>query len=249
MSLLHALGIFAAGAAAGAINVIVGSGTLITFPTLLAFGYAPVVANVSNTIGLVPGSIAGAVGYRRELSGQGARVRKLAVATVLGAAGGATLLLTLPESAFKSIVPAFIALALVLIVVQPRLGAILRRHRGHAHERIGAATLLGVCATGVYAGYFGAAQGILMLAILGLTFDDHLHRLNATKNVLAALANLLAGAIFAIAAPVNWAVVALIVPGAIIGGTLGARYGRRLPPAPLRALIVAVGIVAIVRLL
>ncbi|HXR13620.1 MAG TPA: sulfite exporter TauE/SafE family protein [Solirubrobacteraceae bacterium] len=249
MSLLHALGIFAAGAAAGTINVIVGSGTLITFPTLIAFGYAPVVANVSNTIGLVPGSAAGAVGYRRELRGQGSRVRKLSAATLLGAAAGATLLLTLPASAFKAIVPAFIALALVLIIVQPRLGALLRRHRGHAHERIGAATLLGVCATGVYAGYFGAAQGILMLAILGLSFDDDLHRLNATKNVLAAMANLLAGVIFAIAAHVDWAVVALIVPGAIIGGTLGARYGRRLPPAPLRALIVAVGIVAIVRLL
>jgi hypothetical protein len=249
MSLLHALGIFAAGTAAGCINVIVGSGTLITFPILLAFGYPPVVANVSNTIGLVPGSVAGAVGYRRELRGQGARVRTLGAATVLGAAGGATLLLTLPPSAFKAIVPAFIILALVLIIVQPRLAAVLRRHRGHAHQRIGAATLLGVCATGVYAGYFGAAQGILMLSILGLSFDDDLHRLNATKNVLAALANLLAGVIFAIAAHVDWAVVALIVPGAIIGGTLGARYGRRLRPAPLRALIVAVGIVAIVRLL
>ena len=112
---------------------------------------------------------------------------------MVGAAGGATLLLTLPASAFKAIVPGFIALALVLIIVQPRLSALLRRHRGRAHEQIGAATLLGVCATGVYAGYFGAAQGILMLAILGLSFDEDLQRLNATKNVLAGLANLLAG--------------------------------------------------------
>lgn len=249
MSFLHALGIFAAGTAAGCINVIVGSGTLITFPTLIAFGYPPVVANVSNTIGLVPGSLAGAIGYRRELQGQGARVRTLSCATIVGAAGGATLLLTLPASAFKAIVPAFIALALLLIIVQPKLAGVLRRHRGHEHQRIAPATLVGVLACGVYAGYFGAAQGILMLAILGLSFDDDLQRLNATKNVLAGLANFLAGVIFAFAAHVDWAVVALIVPGAIIGGVLGARYGRRLPPAPLRALIVAVGIVAIVRLI
>jgi uncharacterized membrane protein YfcA len=249
VSLLHALGIFGAGLAAGCINVVVGSGTLITFPVLLAFGYAPVVANVSNTIGLVPGSAAGAIGYRRELQGQGARVRKLMAATVLGAASGATLLLTLPASAFKAIVPGFIGLALVLIIVQPRLSALLRRHRGHAHERIGPVTLLGVLLTGMYAGYFGAAQGILMLAILGLSFDDELQRLNGTKNVLAAVANTLAGVIFAVAAHVNWPVVALIVPGAILGGTIGATFGRRLSPTPLRALIVAVGIVAIVRLL
>lgn len=249
MTVLHALGIFAAGAAAGAINVVVGSGTLITFPTLIAFGYPPVVANVSNTIGLVPGSLAGAVGYRRELRGQWRRVRTLACATIVGAAAGATLLLTLPPSAFKAIVPAFIAIALIMILAQPRLAAWLRRHHGHAHERIGAATMFGVLACGVYAGYFGAAQGILMLGILGLSFDDELQRLNATKNVLAGLANLLAGAIFAFAAHVDWAIVALIVPGAILGGVFGASYGRRLPPAPLRALIVAVGVVAIVRLI
>ena len=248
MSFLHALGIFAAGAAAGCINVIVGSGTLITFPTLIAFGYPPVVANVSNTIGLVPGSLAGAIGYRRELRGQGARVRATGAAAAIGAATGAVLLLTLPASAFKDIVPAFIVVALLLIVAQPRLAAVLRRHRGHTRERVGAATLLAMLACGVYGGYFGAAQGILMLAILGLSFDDELQRLNATKNVLAGLANFLAGVIFAFAAHVDWAVVALIMPGAIIGGVLGARYGRRLPPTLLRVLIVAVGIVAIVRL-
>jgi uncharacterized membrane protein YfcA len=249
LSLLQALAILAAGTAAGAINVVVGSGTLITFPVLLAFGYAPVVANVSNTIGLVPGSVAGAVGYRRELKGQGRRVRTLACATAVGAATGATLLLTLPPSAFKAIVPVFIAAALILIVVQPRLGAWLRRHHEHAHDRVGPATLLAVFVTGVYGGYFGAAQGIMLLAILGLALDDTLQRLNAAKNILAGLANLLSGVIFAIAAHVAWPAVGLIALGASAGGVLGARYGRRLPPALLRALIVAVGIVAIVRLL
>jgi hypothetical protein len=249
LSLLQALAILAAGGAAGAINVVVGSGTLITFPVLLAFGYAPVVANVSNTIGLVPGSVAGAVGYRRELTGQGTRIRSLACATAAGAATGATLLLTLPASAFKAIVPVFIAAALILIIVQPRLGALLRRHRGQSHARPGAVTLAAVYVTGVYGGYFGAAQGIMLLAILGLAFDDALQRLNGTKNILAGLANLLSGAIFAIVAHVSWPAVGLIALGSISGGALGARYGRRLPPAPLRALIVAVGIVAIVRLL
>jgi uncharacterized protein len=249
LSLLQALAILAAGAAAGAINVVVGSGTLITFPVLLAFGYAPVVANVSNTIGLVPGSVAGAVGYRRELEGQGRRIRRLACATAAGAATGATLLLTLPASAFKAIVPVFIAAALVLIVVQPRLGALLRRHRGHAHERLGPVTLVAVYVTGVYGGYFGAAQGIMLLAILGLALDDALQRVNAAKNILAGLANLLSGVIFALVAHVAWPAVGLIALGSISGGALGARYGRRLPAAPLRALIVAVGIVAIVRLL
>jgi hypothetical protein len=249
LSVLQALGILAAGFAAGALNVVVGSGTLITFPVLLAFGYAPVVANVSNTIGLVPGSVAGAVGYRRELHDQAHHVRTLACATAAGAATGATLLLTLPPSAFKAIVPAFIGIALILVLAQPRLGSLLRRRRTHADERIGVATLLAVYGTGVYGGYFGAAQGILLLAILGLAFDDALQRLNACKNVLAGLANLLSGVIFAIVAHVAWPAVGLIAAGSVSGAMLGARYGRRLPAAPLRALIVAVGIVAIVRLL
>jgi hypothetical protein len=248
VSVLEALGILGAGAAAGAINVVVGSGTLITFPVLLAFGYTPVTANVSNTIGLVPGSVAGAIGYRAELRDQGARLRRLALASTLGAATGATLLLTLPASAFKSIVPVFIGLALVGIVVQPRLGPALRARRGQAAQ-IGAGTLVAVFATGVYGGYFGAAQGILLLALLGITLEESLQRLNAVKNVLAGLTNLLAGVIFAIVAHIAWDAAALVAAGSVSGGILGARYGRRLPAGPLRALIVAVGVVAIVRLL
>jgi uncharacterized membrane protein YfcA len=247
LSPLEALGIFAAGGAAGAINVVVGSGTLITFPVLLAFGYPPVVANVSNTIGLVPGSVAGAVGYRRELAGQRSRIPRLVCATGIGAVTGAVLLLTLPASAFQTIVPVFIVLALMLIVAQPRISAALRRRRGREH--LGFVALLAVYATGVYGGYFGAAQGIMLLAILGLALDDTLQRVNGMKNVLAGLANLISGVIFAFAAPVAWAPVALIAAGSVSGGMLGARYGRRLQPGPLRALIVVVGIVAIVRLL
>jgi uncharacterized membrane protein YfcA len=249
VSFWHALAIFAAGIAAGTINTVVGSGTLITFPVLLAFGYAPVTANVSNTVGLVPGSASGAFGYRRELSGQRGRVFALAAASTVGGITGATLLLSLPASAFEAIVPVFIAIALVLIVLQPRLARALEHRRRGAHERAGPVATLGVFAAGIYGGYFGAAQGILVLAILGLAIDDDLQRINAVKVVLTGLVNLVAGIVFIFAAHIAWGAALLIALGSTLGGVIGARYGRRLPPPALRAVIVVVGIVAIARLL
>jgi len=204
MSPLHALAIFAAGVVAGTINTVVGSGTLFTFPVLLGFGYAPVVANVSNTVGLIPGSAAGAFGYRRELAGQGRRSAPLALASLLGGITGAVLLLSLPASAFKAIVPIFIALALILILAQPRLGRLLDAHRPQAHDRAGPGATVGVFASGVYGGYFGAAQGILLLAILGLSLDDDLQRINALKVVLSGLVNLVSGIVFVFVAHVAW---------------------------------------------
>ena len=249
MSAWHIVAIFAAGIAAGTINTVVGSGTLITFPTLLAFGYAPVTANVSNTIGLVPGSVSGAVGYRRELSGQRDRVIALGSSALCGGVVGSILLLVLPASAFKAIVPFFIALALVLILLQPQINARLgNRRRGHG-EGVAAGALAGSFCCGIYGGYFGAAQGILMLSLLGLSIDDSLQRLNAVKVVTTGVTNCVAGIVFVIAAHVAWDVSALIAGGSIIGGVLGARFGRRLPPSALKALIVVVGIVAIIRLL
>ena len=248
MSPLHALAIFAAGIAAGTINTVVGSGTLITFPALLAFGYAPVTANVSNTIGLVPGSVSGGVGYRRELHGQRHRTLPLAVASALGGTAGAVLLLTLPASAFKAIVPGFIAVALVLIVAQPWLTRFVGSRRRRPDQTVGPAATAGVFLSGVYGGYFGAAQGILLLAILGLSIDDDLQRINALKVVLAGLVNLIAGIIFAVVAHVAWAAAGLIAAGSVLGGIIGARQGRRLSPLALRLVIVAVGIAAIVRL-
>jgi uncharacterized protein len=249
VSLLHALAIFGAGIAAGTINTVVGSGTLITFPVLLGFGYSPVVANVSNTIGLVPGSATGALGYRQELSGQRRRMIPLATASIVGGCVGAALLLSLPGSAFKAIVPVFIAVALLLIVAQPRLAKALEHRRRPAHANAGPLATVGVFASGVYGGYFGAAQGILLLSILGLAIDDDLQRINALKVVLAGLVNFVAAIIFVFAAHVAWGAAALIAVGSTIGGVLGARVGRRLPEGVLRAVIVVVGIVAIVRLL
>jgi len=249
MSIGEVVCIALAGLAAGTINTVVGSGTLITFPVLLAFGYAPVTANVSNTIGLVPGSVSGAVGYRRELQGQRSRVIRLGTMSVLGGATGAVLLLVLPESAFKAIVPVFIAIALVLTVAQPRISRWLSdREIDLDHER-GVLTPLAIYVTGVYGGYFGAAQGVLLLGVLGVALAQSLQRTNALKNVLAGLVNGVAGVYFIFAAHVAWAPAGIIAGSSIIGAQLGARYGRRLPPAGLRALIVVVGVVAIVRLL
>jgi uncharacterized membrane protein YfcA len=238
-----------AGLAAGTINTVVGSGTLITFPVLLAFGYAPVTANVSNTIGLVPGSVSGAIGYRRELQGQRRRVLRLGTASLLGGATGAVLLLVLPASAFKAIVPVFIAIALVLVVLQPRLNRMLAEREISKENEGGTWTSAGVYATGVYGGYFGAAQGILLLGFLGVVLPQDLQRTNALKNVLTAIVNGVAGVYFVFAADVAWAPAAIIAVTSMVGGQIGAHYGRRLHPAVLRGVIVVVGVTAIVRLL
>jgi uncharacterized protein len=310
---LQALAIFAAGLAAGTINTVVGSGTLITFPTLLAFGYPPVLANVSNNVGLVPGVASGVHGYRAELAGQRRRIIRLGSASACGGLVGAILLLVLPAEAFKAIVPALIGVALVMVLIQPRLARWMARRQvarsaGRAGDgdlagqaegadpgqrpqadagggtggtggangngaagRAGAATAVGVlpatgvssqaeaiggpvlwflvfCA-GVYGGYFGAAQGVLLIGMLGIAFSDSLQRINAVKNVLAGLVNGVAAVVFIALTHVDWGVAGLIAAGSIIGGQLGARVGRRLPPWGLRLLIVCVGVAALVKLL
>jgi uncharacterized protein len=252
VSLFEAVAILLAGVAAGTINTVVGSGTLITFPTLLAFGIPPVTANVSNTIGLVPGSISGAIGYRRELVGQRSRVLRLSVASLVGGLTGAVLLLVLPDDAFAAIVPVLILLGCVLVVLQPRISAwVAARHDaagGLPHH--GAWWVWpGVLLTGVYGGYFGAAQGVLLMAVLGIGVDESLQRLNAVKNVLAAIVNGIAGLVFIAVAEVDWRVVALIAVGSVVGAQVGATVGRRLPGGVLRVVIVVVGVVALVSFL
>jgi uncharacterized membrane protein YfcA len=243
--------VFAAGIGAGAINTLVGSGSLITFPVLLAVGFPPLTANVSNNLGLVPGAVSGAYGFRRELRGQRARILRFAPASVLGGLTGAVLLLALPASAFDAIVPVFVAIGIVLVIVQPRVNRWLARRRQPGAEvgHGGVPALLATYGTGVYGGYFGAAQGILLLAILGIAIDDELTRVNALKVVLAGTVNAVAAVVFVIAAHLAWDAVALIAVGSTIGGQLGARVGRRLPPDALRAVIVVVGLAAIAKLL
>jgi len=247
MSPLDALAIFAAGLAAGTINVIVGSGSLITFPTLLALGYPPVLANVSNNVGLVPGNISATFAYRRQLVGQRRRLVQLGSASLAGGLIGAILLLALPHSVFKAAVPALIALASVLMILQPRMSARLERG-GNRRAHGGVALMAGVLLTGVYGGYFGAAQGVVLIALLAIFIDDDLQRLNGTKNALALIVNAVAGLLFVATTDVSWSVAGLIAAGSIIGGQVGGRIGRRLPPPVLRWTIVTVGLAVAVAL-
>ncbi|MFF5728036.1 sulfite exporter TauE/SafE family protein [[Kitasatospora] papulosa] len=253
MSIWEMLAVFAAGVGAGTINTIVGSGTLITFPVLLATGLPPVTATVSNALGLIPGSISGAIGYRAELAGQGRRTVKLGVGALIGGLTGATLLLSLPSTAFETIVPVLVALALVLVILQPRISRAVQRRRertGRSARPDGGPLLFtGLTLASVYGGYFTAAQGIIYLSLMGMLLDDTMQRLNAVKNVLAAVVNSVAALFFLFVADFDWTAVVLIAVGSAIGGQVGAKVGRRLSPGFLRALIVVVGTAAIVQLL
>ncbi len=253
MTIWEMLAVFAAGIGAGTINTIVGSGTLITFPVLLATGLPPVTATVSNALGLIPGSVSGAIGYREELTGQRRRILRLSVVAAIGGISGAVLLLMLPPRAFETIVPVLVGLALVLVVLQPWIAKAVQRHREangtSAHPDGGPLLLVGLLLASVYGGYFTAAQGIIYLSLMGMLLDDSLQRLNAVKNVLAAVVNSIAAIFFLFVAHFDWSAVLLIAVGSAIGGQIGAKIGRRLPPAALRAFIVVVGTAAIVQLL
>ncbi|WP_309096032.1 sulfite exporter TauE/SafE family protein [Streptomyces sp.] len=243
--------VLAAGTGAGAVNAVVGSGTLITFPVLLATGLPPVTATVSNGLGLVPGSVSAIIGYREELRGQGRRAVVLGIGAVLGGLAGAVLLLTLPASAFERIVPVLVGLALVLVACQPLIARRVRRRRraGSRSRRDGGPLLFtGLTLASVYGGYFSAAQGIIYVSLMGMLLDDTLQRLNAVKNVLAALVNTVAAVVFLFFAEFDWTAVVLIAAGSALGGLIGARTGRRFSPAVLRALIVSVGTLALVHL-
>jgi uncharacterized protein len=252
VTLLEAIAVLVAGVAAGTINTVVGSGTLITFPALLAVGLSPVTANVSNTVGLVFGSVSGAWGYRAELAGQRSRLARLASASLIGGLVGGVLLLVLPSSAFDAIVPVLIGLGVVLLVLGPRISARVAARaeaRGGLPQHGAAWVWPAVGGAGVYGGYFGAAQGVLLMAILGIGVDDTMQRHNATKNVLAAIVNGVAAVLFVVVADVDWRAAGLIAAGSVVGGVLGATVGRRLSPNVLRAVIVVVGIAALLSFL
>jgi uncharacterized membrane protein YfcA len=249
MTVLEAIAVLLAGLAAGTINAVVGSGTLVTFPVLLAVGYPPVVANVSNGLGLVPGSFTAVHSYRAELRGYWRRALGLTAGTAVGAVAGAILLLELPEDAFDTIVPVLIAGALVLVVFQPRISAAVQARRGaHAADGPGVAVRGGLALTGVYGGYFGAGQGILLFALLGSALREDLQRINALRNLFAGTANGVSSLVFVLVADVAYDAAALLAVGAAAGGVLGARIGRRLAPGTLRAVVVLVGLVAIAQL-
>lgn len=258
MSAAHMAVIMLAGVGAGAINTLVGSGTLITFPTLVTLGYPPLTATMSNAIGLVAGGVSGTWGYRAELNGQWHRLRWQIPASLAGAAIGAFLLLHLPEKVFIEIVPALLIAALALVVAGPRIQDYARRRAeaaGRSADHVSparmAALVAGTFAVGVYGGYFTAAQGILLIGVMGALLPEDVQRMNAAKNLLALLVNIVAAVAYIMVAfgRISWAAAGLIAAGSLIGGWLGARYGRRLSPAALRAVIVAVGLIGLYRLL
>ncbi|KUH93187.1 hypothetical protein AU188_04715 [Mycobacterium sp. IS-3022] len=247
-----------AGLGAGAINTLVGSGTLITFPTLVALGYPPVTSTMSNAIGLVAGGVSGTWGYRRELRGQWKRLAWQIPASFVGAGVGAWLLLHLPETVFAQVVPVLLVLALILVVVGPRVQAYARRRAeaaGQSAEHVSrgrlAAVVVATFAIGIYGGYFTAAQGIMLIAAMGTLLPEDMQRMNAAKNLLSLVVNVVAAVAYAVVAfdRVSWPAAGLIAAGSLIGGFLGAHYGRRLSPNALRAVILVVGMIGLYRLL
>ncbi len=256
--LSHPILIFFAGLGAGAINAVVGSGTLITFPTLVAMGYPPVTSTMSNAVGLVAGSISGTWGYRRELQGQWNRLRWQIPASLVGAILGAWLLLHLPEKVFIEVVPVLLTIALILVVIGPQMQAWARdraeragRSTGEVSPRRMAALVAATFAIGIYGGYFTAAQGILLVGVMGALLSESVQRMNAAKNLLALLVNVVAALAYTLVAfdRISWPAAGLIAVGSLAGGWLGAHFGRRLSPNALRATIVVVGLIGVYRLL
>lgn len=247
-----------AGVAAGAINSLVGSGTLVTFPTLVTLGYPPVVATMSNAIGLVAGGVSGTWGYRRELRGQWNRLLWQMPASFIGALAGAWLLLHLPEKVFTEVVPVLLILALILVVIGPRIQNFAKKRAEaagksaeHVSPRRMVALVVGTFAVGVYGGYFTAAQGILLMGVMGALLPEDMQRMNAAKNLLSLIVNVVAAVAYVAVAfdRISWAAAGLIALGSLVGGYLGAHYGRRLSPNGLRAFIVVVGLIGLYRLL
>jgi uncharacterized membrane protein YfcA len=234
-----------AGFAAGAVNAAAGGGSLITFPALVAAGFPPITANVTNSIAVLPGYVGGSLAYRPELAGQGRRIRALGVTSALGAAAGAALLLLSPASLFEAIVPWLILAACALLAVQPRAAQIAARHR---HRPGSGAVLHAVLAlAAVYGGYFGAGLGIMLIAILAVFLDDDIQRLNALKGLLSLVVALVAAVGFVLFGPVAWTAALVIGAASLVGGWLGVSAVRRLPSTALRWTIIAYGVtVAIV---
>ncbi|MGC1183726.1 MAG: sulfite exporter TauE/SafE family protein [Candidatus Dormiibacterota bacterium] len=247
------LAIAAVGLAAGAINAAAGSGSLLTFPVLLGLGYSPLVANVSNSVGLTFGNLSASFGYRRELEGQRSRLLRLAPFSLVGGAVGAVLLLALPHQVFRVVVPGLVILAVVLLLLQPRLAKVRssREANGGDSGPVGRGPGLpaAVLGTAVYGGYFGAAQGVILIAALGVFLDDTLQRLNGLKNILTSMANGAAAVVFIFRAPVAWDAALVLAGASIVGGQLGAGVGRRLPPTVLRWVVIVGGAAAAIKLL
>jgi uncharacterized membrane protein YfcA len=252
VELLSSLLIFFAGLWAGTINSVVGSGTLVTFPVLIALGFAPVTASISNAMGLVAGSAAGAWGYRKELAGRRNQLLRLLPASLLGGITGAYLLLHLPEVVFQYVAPVLIVVALLMVVFQPRLQRWVQNREADPEQAVrdkrhGILLVVLVYLAGVYGGYFVAAQGILLVGILGVFMAGTMQNANAMKNVLVLGVNVVAAVSYLLFAfnRISWTAVGLIAVSSLIGGLVGSKVGRRLSPPVLRGVIFTLGTVAL----
>jgi uncharacterized membrane protein YfcA len=246
----YLLTVVAAGFGAGFVMAAAGAGSLVSFPLLLGVGLSPLAANVCNNVGLVPGGLSGSFGFRRELAGHRRLVTQVALTSAVGALAGAALLLALPSKSFDEVVPVLVIVAATLVGVGPLVSTWVRRHGASLERReLGPTTSTLAMLTGVYGGYFGAAQGVLLVAFLGLGLDVPLSAINGLKNIAVLSANVAAGVVFAFLAPIHWGVVGLLAIGSVVGAWLGAHLGRRLPPAVFRMVVVVIGYVVGVRML
>ena len=238
-----------AGLAAGLVNAVAGGGSLLSFPALLAVGYPSVEANVTNTVALFPGYLGSVLGGRRELAGQGRRIRALAAVSVVGAVGGAVLLLTTPGEVFRAVVPFLILLACALLLAQPRLAKVVQSRSRESAAEHGVVLQVTVLLAAVYGSYFGAGLGVLLLGLLGVFLVETLQRVNALKNVLSLVINTVALVAFGVFGPVVWSAALVVALSSLVGGFAGARVARRIPAKLLRALVVVYGVVVAIALL
>ncbi|HVC05906.1 MAG TPA: sulfite exporter TauE/SafE family protein [Candidatus Acidoferrales bacterium] len=229
--------------AAGAVNAVAGGGTLLSFPALLLLGFPALVANVTNTLGLLPGYAGGSIAYRAELSVQRERVRFLGPISVVGAVVGAILLTRTPNHVFSAIVPWLILLACALLLLQPVVTSHVRARRPEREQHRSPLLAVGQFLGGVYGAFFGAGLGVMMLAVLGLFIRDDLQRLNALKGMMSLIINVVAAIYFAFFGPVSWIAVVVMLPTSAIGGFAGVAMARRLHPTLLRSVVVGFGIV------
>jgi len=231
-----------AGFLGGAINSVAGGGSLVSFPALLAVGYPSVTANVTNTVALWPGYLGGAVAYRRELTGQRSRAMLLGATCVVGATLGSVLLLVAPARVFTAIVPWLILLACALFATQPLVTRVLAKRKAPSRQHRSVGLHVAIFLGAIYGAYFGAGLGIVLLAVLAMTIEDTLQRLNGLKQVLSIVINSVALVAFSLFGPVAWTAVAVMAVASLAGGRLGGGFARQLNPIVLRVLVVGFGV-------